>query len=100
MPGWRADRINICKTASLKCWGKVNKCLLGCLVGNRSNMGIKYGVATVWGGGGYFTNFRHTQKRNWTQLNLRFCKGRKNLRLMKKGVNWIENQGEKLIRNT
>ncbi len=50
-----------------------------------------------WGGGGTSSNFRypgtaHTQK--WTQSDLSFCKneGSKKIKLMEKGVNWIENE--------
>ncbi len=39
------------------------------------------------------TNYS-AQDRKWTQSDLRFCKngGAKGLQLMKKGVNWNENQ--------
>ncbi len=34
-----------------------------------------------------------TRDKKWTQSDLKFCKneGSKDLKLMKKGVNWIEN---------
>ncbi len=37
---------------------------------------------------------------NWAQSDLMFCKmnGLKDLRSMKKGVNWVENQGENLYK--
>ncbi len=35
-------------------------------------------------------------EKKWTQLDLSFCKneGSKHLKLMEKGVNWIENEGK------
>ncbi len=35
---------------------------------------------------------------NWIQLDLRFCENEESKRSLKKGVNWIENQGEKLYK--
>ncbi len=51
-------------------------------------------------GGGYFIKFSvpgySTRRKKWTQSDLSFCKneGSKNLKLMEKGVNWIENGGK------
>ncbi len=44
-------------------------------------------------GGGDFIKFSVP---GWTQSDLSFCKneGSKNLKLMEKGVNWIENEGK------
>ncbi len=41
------------------------------------------------------TRVQQTNKK-WTQSDLSFCKneGSKNLKLMEKGVNWIENEGK------
>ncbi len=41
------------------------------------------------------TRVQHTKKK-WTQSDLNFSKneGSKNLKLMEKGVNWIENEGK------
>ncbi len=41
------------------------------------------------------TRVQHTKKK-WTQCDLSFCKikGFKNLKLMEKVVNWIENEGK------
>ncbi len=52
-----------------------------------------------WGGGVLHQIFgtwvQHTKKK-WTQSDLNFYKneGSKNLKLMEKGVNWIENEGK------
>ncbi len=52
------------------------------------------------GGGGYFIKFSvpwySTRKKKWTQSDLSFCKTEEstNLKLMEKGVNWIENEGK------
>ncbi len=44
---------------------------------------------------GTIASVQHTKKK-WTQSDLSFCKneGSKNLKLMEKGVNWIENEGK------
>ncbi len=49
--------------------------------------------------GGTSSNFRYpgtAHKKKWTQSDLSFCKneGSKKLKLMEKGVNWIENEGK------
>ncbi len=61
--------------------------------------------AIIWiglppmGGGGTSSNFRYpgaAHEKKWTQSDLSFCKNEwsKNLKLMEKGVNWIENEGK------
>ncbi len=43
----------------------------------------------------FSTRVQHTKK-EWTQSDISFCKneGSKKLKLMEKGVNWIENEGK------
>ncbi len=58
------------------------------------------------GGGGagvlhqiFSSQVRHVKK-NWTQSDLRFCEnvGQKDIKSMKRAINWIENQGENLYK--
>ncbi len=65
---------------------------------NPWNFFINSGGSIPGGGGGglhqiFGTQVQHTKKK-WTQSDLSFCKneGSKNLNLMEKGVNWIENE--------
>ncbi len=46
------------------------------------------------GGGGTSSNLRYQGTAHETKMDLSFCKneGSKNLKLMEKGVNWIENE--------
>ncbi len=51
------------------------------------------------GGVGNFIKFSvpgYSTHKKWTQSDLSFCKheGSKNVKLMEKGVNWIENEGK------
>ncbi len=79
-------------------WGKTSQIQCSSILSTRTQYGAS--VQLPGGGGvGYFIKFSvpaySTRKKKWTQSDLSFCKneGSSNLKLMEKGVNWIENEG-------